>query len=149
MGDISIPLKSGLIVISWSYRSSSRCSRHLNPLEIGSNCNLKIVINSCFTIRISIPLKSGLIVMQVQVACLGTLNIISIPLKSGLIVIRQIRETCKEQSISIPLKSGLIVMNNACSILVLIQISIPLKSGLIVIIINDVKNKIEMESQSP
>ncbi len=62
--NVSIPLKSGLIVIAHNEIKFNEYLSGLNPLEIRSNCNLKDGKDPKGNKGVSIPLKSGLIVIK-------------------------------------------------------------------------------------
>ena len=124
-------MKSGLFVIA-VVEAIKEDFKSLNPLEIGSICNLYWDRESRECI-VSIPLKSGLFVIF-QNKCKGLKSGVSIPLKSGLFVMLRVESKDSKVIVSIPLKSGLFVIDflfeeSKKELLV----SIPLKSGLFVI----------------
>ena len=104
---VSIPLKSGLIVIENLPTTVALVYPSLNPLEIGSNCNKYIdAWDLQEDIQVSIPLKSGLIVIPYTPFGMDYKCNVSIPLKSGLIVIIEILGIDIEQFCLNPLEIG-------------------------------------------
>ena len=81
---VSIPLKSGHIVIKVVRQEYDRWSR-FNPLKIGSYCNSRNIF-FLKKVFVSIPLKSGHIVIDYFEEEDNNWLIVSIPLKSGHIV---------------------------------------------------------------
>ena len=83
--NVSIPLKSGHIVINQGFNDTVRACC-FNPLKIGSYCNSWRTSSRENSRGVSIPLKSGHIVIEKR-AEEARKKEVSIPLKSGHIVI--------------------------------------------------------------